>query len=40
MSHPIVVDTSAIVAVFDEAYAEHPAIAQIVSDTTLWCCRP
>jgi predicted nucleic acid-binding protein len=28
---PIVVDTSAILALFDEAYAEHPDVARIVT---------
>jgi uncharacterized protein len=30
----IVVDTSAILALFDEAYAEHPAIAGIVTSSS------
>jgi predicted nucleic acid-binding protein len=30
----IVVDTSAILAIFDEAYAEHPAIATVVGDSS------
>jgi uncharacterized protein len=30
----IVVDTSAILAIFDEAYAEHRAIAQAVADSS------
>jgi predicted nucleic acid-binding protein len=30
----IVVDTSAILAIFDEAYAEHRAIAKVVQDSS------
>lgn len=34
MSDAIIVDTSAIVALFDEAYAEHGAIAHLVTSCT------
>ncbi len=30
----IIVDTSAILAIFDEAYTEHRAIAKVVADTS------
>lgn len=30
----IIVDTSAILAIFDEAYAEHQAIAKVVEDSS------
>jgi predicted nucleic acid-binding protein len=28
----IIVDTSAILAIFDESYAEHPDIARLLAD--------
>jgi predicted nucleic acid-binding protein len=34
MSRAVIVDTSAIVAVFDEAHPEHTGIARVVTDTS------